>query len=47
MTGAGRLIELQASAEGASFSRAELDRLMDLAETGVAALVSAQSAAVA
>ncbi|NBC95155.1 MAG: ribonuclease PH [Deinococcus-Thermus bacterium] len=46
MTGAGRLIELQASAEGASFSRAELDRLMDLAETGIAALVSAQSAAV-
>ncbi|MCO6384198.1 ribonuclease PH [Oceanicola sp. 502str15] len=46
MTGAGKLIEVQASAEGATFARAEMDALMDLAEAGVAELVSAQKAAV-
>ncbi|MBA3323737.1 MAG: ribonuclease PH [Rhodobacteraceae bacterium] len=46
MTGAPALIEVQASAEGATFSRAELDRLLALAEGGVAALVAAQAAAV-
>jgi len=46
LTGAGRLIELQASAEGATFSRDELAALMDLAEAGVATLVAAQKAAV-
>ncbi|NOX72861.1 MAG: ribonuclease PH [Alphaproteobacteria bacterium] len=47
MTGTGGLIEIQGSAEGATFSRTEFDRLMDLAETGVAELVAAQKAAVA
>jgi ribonuclease PH len=47
MTGDGRLIEVQASAEGATFTRGELDRLLELAETGVAALVAAQRAATA
>ncbi|MGY6633616.1 MAG: ribonuclease PH [Alkalilacustris sp.] len=46
MTGSGRLIEVQMSAEGATFSRSEMDRLMGLAEAGTAALVSAQKAAV-
>ncbi len=46
MTGAGQLIELQASAEGATFSRAQFNDLMDLAEKGVAELVAAQKAAV-
>ncbi|MBS8224906.1 ribonuclease PH [Vannielia litorea] len=46
MTGAGKLIEVQASAEGATFARSELDALMDLAEAGVAELVAAQKAAV-
>ncbi len=46
MTGAGQLIELQASAEGATFSRAQFNELMDLAEKGVAELVAAQKAAV-
>lgn len=46
MTGAGGLIELQGSAEGATFSRSEFDHLMDLAEKGVAELVAAQNAAV-
>ena len=44
MTNDGGLIEVQGSAEGATFSRAELDQLMDLAEKGVAELVSAQAA---
>ena len=47
MTGAGRLIELQASAEGATFSRDQFNELMDLADKGVAELVAAQKAAVA
>ncbi|MDT0681490.1 ribonuclease PH [Roseicyclus sp. F158] len=45
MTGKGRLIELQASAEGATFSRDELDALLGLAEGGIAELVKAQNAA--
>jgi len=47
MTGAGGLIEIQGSAEGATFSREEFNRLMDLAEMGVARLVEAQKAAIA
>ncbi|TFL17561.1 ribonuclease PH [Jannaschia formosa] len=47
MTGAGRMIEVQASAEGAPFSRAEFDALLALAEAGVAELIAAQKAAVA
>ncbi len=46
MTGAGGLIEIQSSAEGATFSRAEFDSLMDLAESGVSDLVAAQKLAV-
>ncbi|QDC07991.1 ribonuclease PH [Oceanicola sp. D3] len=46
MTGGGKLIEVQASAEGATFARSEMDALMDLAEAGVAELVTAQKAAV-
>lgn len=45
MTGAGRLIEVQMSAEGATFSREQMGQLMDLAEGGVAGLVAAQKAA--
>jgi len=45
MTGAGRLIEVQTSAEGGTFSRAQMDDLLTLAEAGVAALVAAQKAA--
>jgi len=47
MTGAGRLIEVQTSAEGGTFSRAQMDELLTLAEAGVAALVAAQKAAMA
>ena len=47
MTGSGRLIEVQMSAEGATFSRAEMNQLLDLAEGGIAELVRAQKAAIA
>lgn len=47
MTGSGRLIEVQLSAEGATFSRGEMTTLLDLADMGVAGLVAAQKAAVA
>jgi ribonuclease PH len=47
MTGKGGLIEIQGSAEGATFSRAELDKLLDYAEIGVAGLIAAQKAAIA
>ena len=47
MTGAGRLVEVQMSAEGATFSKSEMDALLDLAGRGVAELVAAQKAAVA
>ncbi|MEM9250321.1 MAG: ribonuclease PH [Pseudomonadota bacterium] len=46
LTGKGRLIELQASAEGATFSRDEMNTLLDLAEKGVAELAQAQANAV-
>jgi ribonuclease PH len=45
LTGRGRLIEVQMSAEGATFSRGEMGELLDLAETGAAGLVAAQKAA--
>lgn len=47
LTGRGRLIEVQMSAEGATFSRDEMGKLLDLAEVGAAALVVAQKAALA
>ena len=47
MTDSLGLIEVQGSAEGATFTRAQLDGLLDLAEAGVTALVAAQKAAVA
>ena len=47
VTGAGRLVEVQATAEGQTFSRGELDGLLDLAEAGTRALTEAQLVAVA
>ncbi|QIR86185.1 ribonuclease PH [Paracoccus sp. AK26] len=47
LTGAGHLIEVQMSAEGATFSRDQMGQLLDLAEGGMAELVAAQKAAVA
>jgi ribonuclease PH len=43
MNGDGGLIEVQASAEGAPFSREELARLLDLAQNGIAQLITAQN----
>ena len=47
MTGDGRLIEVQMSAEGATFTRAQMDDLLALAEAGTRALADAQAAAAA
>ncbi|MAD94633.1 MAG: ribonuclease PH [Rhodobacteraceae bacterium] len=45
MTGAGNMIEIQGSAEGATFSRSEFNQLIDLAEKGAAELVNVQKKA--
>jgi ribonuclease PH len=45
MTGAGELVEVQATAEATPFTREELDALLDLATGGIDELVSAQRAA--
>ena len=45
MTGAGRFIEVQGTAEGEAFSRAELDRLLELAARGIGQLIEHQSLA--
>ncbi|MDG4646969.1 ribonuclease PH [Roseibacterium sp. SDUM158017] len=46
MTGGGAIIEVQASAEGAAFSREQFDEMYELAAKGVDALVAAQKRAV-
>ena len=45
MTGSKKLIEVQMSAEGQVFSRAQMNELMDLAEKGMSELVMLQKAA--
>ena len=47
MTGDGRLVEVQATAERDPFSRELLDELLDLAAGGVAELRAAQDEAIA
>ncbi len=42
MTGAGRFVEVQGTAENEAFSRSELDSLLGLAELGIAQLRDAQ-----
>ena len=42
MTASGRFVEVQGTAEGQAFTRAELDSLIVLAETGIVDIVSAQ-----
>jgi len=42
MTASGGFVEVQGTAEGAPFSRAEMDRLLALADQGIRALVQAQ-----
>ncbi len=45
MTGAGRYVEVQGTAEGAAFSRQEMDRMLQLAEQGIGQLVVLQKEA--
>jgi ribonuclease PH len=45
MTGAGHFVEVQGTAEGAAFTRAQMDALLGLAAGGIADLVKAQKAA--
>jgi ribonuclease PH len=47
MTGAGHFVEVQGTAEGAAFTRAQMDALLGLATRGIADLVAAQKAALA
>ena len=47
MTGAGGFVELQGTAEGAPFTRDEMDALVALAERGIRELIAAQKAALA
>ena len=42
MTGAGDLVEVQGTAEGVAFTRAEMDQLLALADKGIAELLSLQ-----
>jgi ribonuclease PH len=46
MSGDGRLIEVQATAEGERFSRHELDEMLDLAAAGIERIMDAQREAV-
>jgi ribonuclease PH len=45
MTAAGGFVEVQGTAEGAAFTRAEMDQLLNLADLGIRQLVAAQRAA--
>ncbi len=47
MSGAGDLIEIQGTAEGTPFTRAQLDLMLDLAHGGITELLSAQKQATA
>ena len=42
MTGRGLVVEVQGTAEGAPFTRGELDQLLEMAEAGIAELAAAQ-----
>ena len=45
MTGTGSLVEVQGTAEGAPFSRQDMDAMLSLAQQGIAGLIAAQRAA--
>ena len=47
MTGDGRFVEVQGTAEGVAFTRTELDALLALAESGIGEIVAAQMEMVA
>ncbi len=45
MTGSGKIVEVQGTAEGVPFDRDQLDRMLDLAAKGISELVADQRAA--
>jgi ribonuclease PH len=47
MTGNGGIVEIQGTAEGEPFTRAQMSGLIDLAESGIAQLIAQQKAALA
>ena len=47
MTGAGRFVEVQGTAEGVPFTRAQMSELLDLASSGIAQLIALQREALA
>ena len=47
MTESGRFIEVQGTAEGQAFARDQLDRLLDLAQGGIAQITALQAEALA
>jgi len=47
MTGAGRFVEVQGTAEGEPFARAQMDAMLDLASSGIARLIALQREALA
>ncbi len=47
MTGTGHFVEVQGTAEGAAFSRTEMDQLLALADKGIRELIAAQATALA
>ncbi|CAB4834337.1 MAG: ribonuclease PH [Actinobacteria bacterium] len=47
MTGSGRFVEVQGTAEQMAFSRSELDTMLELAEGGIKELLAAQAAVIA
>ena len=47
MTGSGGIVEVQGTAVGAPFSRAEMEALLDLATAGIGQIVAAQKSALA
>ena len=47
MTGSGGLVEIQGTAEGEPFTRAQMNTLVDMAEAGIRELVARQKAAIA
>jgi ribonuclease PH len=42
MTGAGRFVEIQGTAEGAPFTKAQMERMTELAQKGIRELLKAQ-----
>jgi len=45
MTGAGRFVEVQGTAEGEPFAREDLSRLLELASSGISQLIALQRSA--